>query len=185
VRHFWLVVILTFTGVGIVEAATQSKPDPTYWERHHQKCKREWPSKVAYKKVSRILHNYRPVTKQLGQRAWHYVMCVKTIHKTRSVRRHLMKLREWRKTYTPWWHIKWNKLPDVAKNWTKAVSWCESRNQRITTGRYLSYFQWNLSTWYSAGGDRHPYDAIWPHQAILAWNWHLGHPSGQWPNCGE
>ena len=97
-----------------------------------------------------------------------------------SVRRHNTWLRENR----PWvWRFR--KLPAKAQHWGRCVSAAESRNHRYTAGPHHSFFQWNLSTWRSAGGQGWPESASWYEQAVRAWHWHVRHPWGQWPRTGE
>lgn len=86
------------------------------------------------------------------------------------------------------WELRFNALPSAGQAWARSTAMCESTmNQRAynPAGPWYSYFQWALSTWRAAGGAGHPYDASFHHQAVLAWPWHLAHPRGQWPVCGE
>lgn len=85
------------------------------------------------------------------------------------------------------WHHAYNRLPRLGHLWTRCVSGLESGNRRIARASgFLSYFQWTLGTWHNAGGAGNPETAAgWYEQAVRAWHWHLGHPSGQWPNTGE
>lgn len=97
-----------------------------------------------------------------------------------SVRRH----ETWLRAHRPWlWEFR--RLPAGARAWTRCVSWAESRDHRVTAGAHHSYFQWTLSTWYSAGGHGAPEAAGWHQQAVRAWRWHVRVPNGQWPATGE
>jgi hypothetical protein len=107
----------------------------------------------------------------------HTTACDRRIHEKRRA--------HWKRTHI--WQYRWNHLGAAGRYWTRCVSFRESGNRRIARASgFLSYFQWTLSTWHSAGGSGNPeYSAGWHEQAVRAWRWHLSHPTGQWPNTGE
>lgn len=115
------------------------------------------------------------------------VRCQRRAVSRRIVRRSLKryKAKHARRYY---WQVRFHRLPAVGQSWAYSTAHCESTmNQRAynPAGPWYSYFQWSLSTWAAAGGVGHPYGASFYHQAVLAWPWHVSHPSGQWPVCGE
>lgn len=64
------------------------------------------------------------------------------------------------------------------------VANCESsmRQDAVSKdGLYLSFFQWLLSTWHSAGGTGDPRSHSYEEQKSRAMS--LGNPAGQWPVC--
>lgn len=117
----------------------------------------------------------------------HYALCVSTRAKRRRLRAYAASQNAWRLGYPQVWAIKFRRLPPGGQQWAYSTGACESGNNPATsTGNgFYGAFQWVPSTWASAGGDRPVTSASWHHQATLAWLWHLGHPSGQWPVCGE
>jgi hypothetical protein len=110
-------------------------------------------------------------------------------HSTACDRRiHQKRRSHWCRTHPVCvWKHRFLALPSGGRHWARCVSFRESRNHRIARASgFLSYFQWTLPTWHSAGGDGNPeYTASWYEQAVRAWHWHLTHPTGQWPNTGE
>lgn len=101
----------------------------------------------------------------------------------RSLRRH--KAAHARRFH---WQIRFHRMPAAGKAWAHSTAACESnhgRDPRTNLNGYRGIFQWVMSTWYAAGGRGDPAVAGFHHEAVLAWPWHLSHPTGQWPNCGE
>lgn len=166
---------------------------PVYWQTHH--CQRGWRSKVAYRRLHMLLYNHNPYVNKHKVRR--YSTCVDTRAKAHHA--HVVARRgwAWRHSYEHLWHIKWNRLPSYARSWTAGVSSRESGSavgersyykQHLKSGvcDCWSFFQWMLPTWASACGcSTNLFSASWYHQAVVAWYWHLGHPTGQWPNTGE
>lgn len=170
-----------------------AKPELAFWVQKKCSHGHNWAS--AKRGVRAVMHSPRPLTERRGRRAWHYAKCTKTRADSRllsrggckRVRCSIPQWRAWRKSYPVKWRHRWLRLSLVARNWTRIVSWKESRNRRVAPeGGFLSYFQWLLGTWRAACRCAiHPYKASWHHQAVVAWFWHLSHPRGQWPNTGE
>ena len=70
------------------------------------------------------------------------------------------------------------------------LSWCESRHRQdavSSTGKYLSYFQWSLSTWRAAKDPSDPADprqVSYQRQVVIAQRWAARtNPWTQWPVC--
>ncbi len=112
-------------------------------------------------------------------------------HRVRSIEHKLKKCRSGTACY---WRWQFRKLPPAGRAWAINTSACEVRavwpNKRAAArfdngNGFLGAFQWVLSTWHSAGGSGSPTTATWYEQAVRAWFWHLSHPRGQWPVCGE
>ena len=149
-------------------------------------CPKVWRSTVARNRIRALLLSDDPYPDRRKVRR--YVRCVETRAKARAGARVARKAWRARRTdYSLYWRIRFARLPSYAQQWAWSTGACESgNNSRTSTGNgFYGAFQWVPSTWYAAGGDRFPTEASWHHQAVLAWNWHVGHPSGQWPNCGE
>lgn len=64
---------------------------------------------------------------------------------------------------------------------------CESGMRQNAVGgggRYLSFFQWTLSTWHAAGGQGDPRNVDYGTQKAIAMRWaQRSNPYGQWPTC--
>lgn len=66
-----------------------------------------------------------------------------------------------------------------------ALARCESGMRRVTPGPYHSYFQWQLSTWHSIGGQGMPEDADYETQKALAQKLVARSGWGQFPACSR
>jgi hypothetical protein len=85
------------------------------------------------------------------------------------------------------WRFRFSRLDRGWQSWARAVSWCESRNQRyaVSPGGHLSYFQWLPSTWAAARAPfpRTPvsvFAAGWHNQAVVAVAWAQRTSTSQW-----
>lgn len=184
-RAFLLAGLVTLAAIPAVGAGAGPAAGPAA-DYPPESCPKVWRSTVARNRIrALLLHHQASPDRQKVRR---YVRCVATRRKARAGARVARKAWAARKTYAHVWPIRLNRLGAVAIGWASSTSWCESRHDQGAynpAGPWHSYFQWSMATWWSAGGDRDPYAASYEHQAVLAWNWHLGHPSGQWPVCGE
>lgn len=151
--------------------------------RNH--CHRLYPQ-ARYYRYSRHRFEFK-LHRTLGQKVYMRRMA-RCQHTDRTERwawtkRALLRARHrltWR------WRLVWARLPSYGRAWTRSVSSCESGNRRYAPeSGFVSFFQWTWSTWWATGATRSPYAVTWHEQAVRAWRWHLGHPTGQWPNCGE
>ena len=66
-----------------------------------------------------------------------------------------------------------------------ALARCESGMRRVTPGPYHSYFQWQLSTWHSIGGQGMPEDADYETQKALAQKLVARSGWSQFPACSR
>lgn len=186
----------------MTSAAEPSVVDPSATQKYWQMrgCTHGHPTgtkKGSYAVVKRVLRNHQRLNKKKVQRLPHYAVCVATKKKHAAVWDFIRRSNKWRKQYAHFWPIKWDELPYYAKSWTAGVSSRESGSRIGETSYYKqrlksgvcdcwSFFQWMHPTWYSACAcSRSVFSASWYHQAVKAWEWHLSHPTGQWPNTGE
>lgn len=168
----------------VASTATARGPQP-YW-LSKTGCDHGHRSKVSYERTTRVLRNYTPFTKEEGKRVRHYVACVTTKAKKVAVKKHVLRLLAWRKSYRPKWRIQFNRLPAWDRQWAISTSSCESgMNPATNTGNgFYGAFQFMLSTWHAAGGTGMPNQHSWHYQAVIAVSWmHRSSPS-QWPICG-
>lgn len=162
-------------------AAPNAAQAESYWEARG--CDHGHRSSVAYNRVSALMRHHRPVVDRARVR--HYATCVATAAKRRAVWRHVRRSWAWRRAYAHRWPIRLNRFPAGWVRWARNITACESTwNRYATNGIHQSYFQWNPNTWAaaSAGFDApaSPFDASWPHQAVIAirWAWKAG--TSQW-----
>lgn len=169
----------------------RSTPPTPRWKING--CSRPATARAYHRTLRHVMRSPRVTRRQLRHLAGR-LPCAYTAASARAMRRHYERWKAWRHSYAASWWLAWRRLPAAGQGWTLATSRCETRRwwpdkaamARAATGNgFLGAFQWMASTWGSAGGDRPVTAATWYHQAVLAWGWHLGHGSGQWPNCGE
>lgn len=71
--------------------------------------------------------------------------------------------------------------------WDRLVA-CESGGDRDAynpAGPYFSFFQWDIQTWRSVGGQGNPTDAGWREQLARARALHAQYGFAPWPVCGR
>jgi hypothetical protein len=67
----------------------------------------------------------------------------------------------------------------------EALAFCESGMRQFTPGPYHSYFQWNLATYASVGGEGMPEWHDYEYQKALAQKLQARSGWGQWPTCAR
>lgn len=115
------------------------------------------------------------------------VVCQRRAVSRRIVRRSLRRYKA-KHAQRFYWQVRFYRMSPQGQAWSHSTAACESdhgRNPRTNLNGFRGIFQWVMATWYAAGGTGDPAVAGFYHEAVLAWPWHLSHPSGQWPNCGE
>jgi len=167
------------------EVPTKPPASIAHWAKNG--CSHGHSVAQSKRAIRQVMRSPQRVTKRKGRKVYHYANCSRSQRIETAMRTAIKRYKVWRRSYSVSWKFKWQLLPQVAKNWTRSTSYCESKHDPTTnTGNgFYGAFQWVPKTWYAAGGDRKPHRASWHHQAVLAWYWHLGNPRGQWPVCGE
>jgi hypothetical protein len=151
--------------------------DRSFGER--QGCDHTHPSKLAYGRIRHLVRHTDPVVRK--DRVQHYATCLATRAKAHRAHELARIYWGWRHRYAQVWPIRLARQQASWVQWARNVTFCESRWDRYATnGSHWSYFQWSMPTWYAAGGTGHPYDAIWPHQAVLAIGWAQVAGTSQW-----
>jgi hypothetical protein len=139
-------------------------------------------SAVAYARIRALVRTPEAVV--LKRRVHHYATCLATRAKAHRAHELARTYWQWRHRYTQLWKIRLAKMPAGWVQWARNITSCESGWNRYArdyaTGSHVSYFQWALSTWYSAGGRGHPFNASWEHQAVLAIRWAQTAGTSQW-----
>jgi hypothetical protein len=152
----------------------------TFGER--QGCTHIHRSEVAYQRIRVLVRHTRPGVDK--NRVGHYATCVATRAKAHRAHELARTYRRWRLEYTQLWKIRLARMPAGWVRWARNITACESRWDRYArdyaTGSHVSFFQWALPTWYAAGGTRHPFNASWEHQAVLAIRWAWTEGTSQW-----
>jgi hypothetical protein len=137
---------------------------------------------VAYNRIRALVRHTRPTVNKT--RVQHYATCLATRAKARHAHGLARSHWRWRHAYTQLWKIRLARMPAGWVQWARNITGCESGWNRYArdyaTGTHVSYFQWALSTWYSAGGRGHPFSATWEHQAVLAIRWAWAAGTSQW-----
>lgn len=84
------------------------------------------------------------------------------------------------------WKHRWLAEEAGWKNWLRHTANCESGNRaHIATGNgYFGLVQFDLRTWYEAGGHGYPHQATWYEQAVRAIELAKRVGTGRWPVCG-
>lgn len=159
-------------------------PTPDSYAVEHG-CKFEHPSADSYRATTRLLRHERPVGPETHRRVHRWAVCVATRRKAHAVHEHVRALWAWRHRYAHRWPIRLNATPSGWVQWARNITFCESRwNRYASNGSHFSYFQWASSTWASASAGfdapASPYDASWPHQAVIAINWAQVAGTSQW-----
>lgn len=189
-RNTLIVVLVALAATFFLSSAAGQDHPPKAKPKKHwalNGCKHGHTQKQSRRAIGSVMRSPRLITKSSGRHIYHYAHCTHSAHSERRIRAFIKALKAWRSNYATKWHFRWLLLPQGARDWTTSTGACESgNNPTISTGNgFRGAFQWVESTWRSAGGDRDVVTASWHHQAVLAWFWHLGHPRGQWPRCGE
>jgi hypothetical protein len=156
-----------------------------YWQE--KGCHQHYRSAVAYRRIRQTLRTTWPLPNGARAKIGRWSTCLASRQKAHHAHQRARGWHRWRRSYGPSWAIRFHSLPAYAQQWAVSTGGCESGNDPTTnTGNgYYGSMQWTMHTWYSAGGDRPPTSASREHRWVLSWNWHVGHPSGQWPVCGE
>lgn len=140
-------------------------------------------SVVARKRVEEILTQLKPLTKDEGRRVAHYVSCVKTKNKARSVGRLRKELRAWRRR---------DPARTIINNWPllnghlASIASCESGGSPTAVsdgGTYRGKYQFDYGTWGSVGGSGDPAAATEIEQDYRAILLYRSAGPGRWPVC--
>ena len=128
-----LAAIAVLSAAAVPAAAQVPAPEGSYADR--QSCDHTHRSKVAYRLTTKILKNHSPLTAREKLRVGHLRACQTTRAKSRAVRKHVQRLREWRMSYAHRYPILFNRLSPYDQQWAVSTSSCEAgMNPATSTG---------------------------------------------------